>query len=300
MKLATTTGDFGRYTRHQPQAIEWIAESGFRYVDYNFHNDYAKRNGILGHDYRRYIDELKAVAEKCGVKIVQAHAPIGNPFMEAGNALADATILSVKACAELGIKDLVIHSAYAPGLSKEETIEKNKAFYMPILREAEQYDVCILTENLYKMTDPNVFWIDNARDLLELIEYVDHPLFHAVWDTGHANMQDIPQDESIRLLGRHLRGLHVNDNFGEVDSHIPPYFGTMNLDSLMHGLSDIGYDGYFTFEAFNFFGGLPNPKRKYEADKRLELPDLQTRKKAEDLLYEIGKNILSAYQCFKI
>ena len=54
------------------------------------------------------------------------------------------------------------------------------------------------------------------------------------------------------------------------------------------------------FEAFNFFGGLPNPKRKYEADKRLELPDLQTRKKAEDLLYEIGKNILSAYQCFKI
>ena len=297
MKLATTTGDFGRYTKSQLQAIEWISKSGFRYIDYNFHNDYCLKNGILGQEPKRYFDELKRLLEKTNVKLVQAHAPIGNPFTEAGDALMEATLLSVRACGELGIKDLVIHSAYAPGLSKEETIEKNKAFYLPILREAEHYDVCILTENLYKMTDPNVFWIDNAQDLLTLIEYVDHPLFHAVWDTGHANMTDVPQDESIRLLGGHLRALHVNDNFGDVDFHIPPFFGTMNLDSLMHGLSDIGYDGYFTFEAFNCFGGAV--KRKFEADKRLESPDLDTRKKAEDLLYQIGKNILSAYHCLQ-
>ena len=169
---------------------------------------------------------------------------------------------------------------------------------MQILREAEKYSICILTENLYKRTNPDVFWIDNAEDLLTLIEYVDHPLFHAVWDTGHANMLDIPQDESIRLLGKHLRGLHVNDNFGKEDSHIPPCFGTMNLDSLMHGLCDVGYSGFFTFEAFNFFGGAPS-KRTFEADKRLEYPNLETRKKAETVLYEIGKNILSSYNCFE-
>ena len=299
MKLATTTGDFGRYTKNQPEAIEWISESGFRYIDYNFHTDYSLKNGFLGKDSKQYSDQLKRCAEKLNVKLVQAHAPIGNPFMENAEALTEAIILSLKACAELGIKDLVIHSAYAPGLSKEETIEKNKAFYMPILRVAEQYDVCILTENLYRMTDPNIFWIDNAKDLLTLIEYVDHPLFQAVWDTGHANMQETPQDEELRLLGKHLRGLHVNDNFGEVDSHIPPCFGTMNLDSLIHGLADIGYDSYFTFEAFNFFGGSPHPKRKFEVDQRLQSPNLHTRKKAEELLYRIGKNILTSYNCFE-
>ena len=297
MKLATTTGDFGRYTRHQPQAIEWIAESGFRYVDYNFHNDYSKRNGILGHDYRRYIDELKAVAEKCGVKIVQAHAPIGNPFMEAGNALADATILSVKACAELGIKDLVIHSAYAPGLSKEETIEKNKAFYMPILREAEQYDVCILTENLYKMTDSNVFWIDNARDLLELIEYVDHPLFHAVWDTGHANMQD-NQYSDIMAIGKHLKAVHFNDNDGVNDLHTAPFMGTMNVDEIMHALIDVGYSGALTFESPSILG-VPQKHRPFVKDNRLSVAPIEVYRASEKLLYEIGKAILTKYDLFE-
>ena len=299
MKLATTTGDFGGYTQDQSKSIEWIAESGFRYIDYNFHTDYCLRNGCLGKNAEQYMDMLKRCEERLGVKIVQAHAPIGNPFMENGDALTEATILSVNACAKLGIRDLVIHSAYAPGLSREETIEKNKDFYMPILREAEKHDISILTENLYKMTEPNTFWIDNAKDLLALIEYVDHPLFQAVWDTGHANMQETSQAESIRLLGRHLRGLHVNDNFGEVDSHIPPGFGTMNLDDLLCGLRSIGYDGYFTFEAFNFFDGAP-PKRRFDADKRLASLNLETRKKAEDLLYGIGKNILSAYHCFEV
>ena len=298
MKLATTTGDFGRYTRDQSKAIEWISESGFRYIDYNFHTDYCLKSGCLSSDPEQYMSDLKRCTDRFGVKLVQAHAPIGNAFMEKGDSLTEATILSVKACAKLGIKDLVIHSAYAPGFSREETIEKNKNFYMPILREAEKYNICILTENLYKMSEPDTFWIDNAKDLLALIEYVDHPLFHAVWDTGHANMQETPQDESIRLLGRHLRGLHVNDNFGEADSHIPPGFGTMNLDSLMYGLCDIGYDRYFTFEAFNFFGGAPT-KRRFEANKRLEVPGLKTRKKAENLLYGIGENILSAYHCFE-
>ena len=298
MKLATTIGDFGRYTKDPTEAIEWISQAEFRYIDYNFHNDYVYKNGILGENPKRYIDQLKRLAEKLNVKYVQAHAPIGNPFMEDGGRLTEATVLSVKACAELGIKDIVIHSAYAPGLSKEETIEKNKAFYMPILQVAEQCDVCILTENLYKMTDPNVFWIDNAKDQLALIEYVDHPLFQACWDTGHANMQDIPQDEEICLLGKHLRGLHVNDNFGDTDSHLPPYVGTMNFDSLMHGLCNIGYDGYFTFEGFNFFVDPYHPRRKYEKDTRLMRPNLNARKKAEELLYELVKNILCAYNCF--
>lgn len=298
MKLATTTGDFGRYTKDQSQTIEWISESGFHYIDYNFHTDYYLKNGCLGSNSEQYINDLMRCTDRLGVELVQAHAPIGNAFMEK-DGLVEAIILSVKACARLGIKDLVIHSAYAPGLSRDETIEKNKAFYMPILREAEKHDISILTENLYKMTEPNTFWIDNAKDLLALIEYVDHPLFQAVWDTGHANMQETSQAESIRLLGRHLRGLHVNDNFGEVDSHIPPGFGTMNLDDLMYGLRSIGYNGYFTFEAFNFFDGAP-PKRRFDADKRLASLNLETRKKAEDLLYGIGKNILSAYHCFEV
>ena len=298
MKLATTTGDFAVYTNDQTEAIEWIAQAGFRFIDYNFATDCSRKNGILGGNFQQYIDGIKRHAEKIGVRFVQAHAPTGKPFLQGGDKLTANTVLCVKACAALGIRNLVVHSAYAPGLSREETIEKNKAFYMPILRAAEQYDICILTENFNKMTKRDVFWIDNAADQLALIEYVNHPLFHAVWDTGHANLQDIPQDESIRMLGKHVRALHIQDNLGDEDTHLAPYFGTLNMDSVMKGLSDIGYEGYFTFEVGNFFI-LPCQRRQYSENTKLLRAPLNVRKKVEELLYEIGKNILNIYDCFE-
>ena len=167
-----------------------------------------------------------------------------------------------------------------------------------ILAEAEKYGVYILVENFNKMHVENVYWIDNAPDLLALIKYVDHPLFRAVWDTGHANMQEMPQDEALRLLGDHVKALHVQDNNGKKDQHVAPFFGTLNVDSLMKGLKDVGYNGYFTFEANRFF--LPGSKRRpFEQDGRLIDAPLGLRIKGEKLLYEIGKTILSSYGCFE-
>ena len=298
MKLSTSTGDFAAYTQHQSEAIGWIAQSGFRYIDYNFATDCARKNGIYGGDFDNYVDGIKRRADELGVAFVQAHAPAGQPFVQGWDELVEQTVLCVKACAGLGIKHLVVHSAYAPDLSVEETIEKNKEFYTPILRAAEEHDVYILTENFNKMTKPNVFWIDNATDLLRLIEYVDHPLFQAVWDTGHANLQELAQDEELRLLGSHVRALHVQDNLGDRDTHLAPYMGTLNLDAVMHGLQEIGFHGYFNFEVGPFFAQVGR-RRVYEADKRLRLPPLELRLKAEELLYEIGKCALEAYNCFE-
>ncbi len=146
MKLATTTRDFYAYTEDQAEAVRWIGEAGFRFVDYSFSADRDRKNGVFGSDYRGYVDGLLAQADRSGMRFVQAHAPSGKPFVRGWDELTEQTTLCVKACAELGIPNLVVHSAYAPGLSKAETMEKNKAFYLPILRAAEQYGVCILKE----------------------------------------------------------------------------------------------------------------------------------------------------------
>ena len=64
----------------------------------------------------------------------------------------------------------------------------------------------------------------------------------------------------------------------------------------MHGLADIGYAGYFTFEASSML--LPAKLRKpYEGDRRLVRAPLELRLKAETLLYEIGRTVLKAYDC---
>lgn len=298
MKLATTTGDFSGYTSSQIEALRLIREAGFRYADYSFGMDYSHRNGVYSNDPAGYYAEVNSAARELGIRLVQAHSPMGTPLSDGdGRFLAD-TIRCVEACGALGIPHLVVHSGYARGLSKEETFEANRQFYAPILERAEAFGVNILVENFNKMHVEGLYWIDNATDLRGLIDYVDHPLFHAVWDAGHANLQEMPQHEELRLLGDHVRALHVQDNRGDSDTHLLPFLGTMSMDSLMHGLRDIGYTGYFTFEV----GGIFTPaaqKRPFERDTRLAKAPLGLKLAAERYLYELGKCVLEAYDCFE-
>lgn len=298
MKLATTTGDFCAYTSSQIEALQYLREAGFRYADYNFGMDHARRIGVYAQDHTRYFAELAAAADGLGIKLVQAHAPMGKPLAEDNTAFIADTVRCVDACGAWGIPNLVVHSGYAQGLSIEQTYAANKRFFEPILERAEKYGVNILIENFNKMCCEGLFWIDNATDLLGMIKYIDHPLCHAVWDAGHANMQEMPQDTELRLLGSHVRALHIQDNKGEHDSHLTPFLGTMNMDAVMNGLREIGYNGYFTFEVGGVFTE-PKKKRPYSADTRLLKAPLALKRAYERYLYEMGKCVLEAYDCFE-
>ena len=298
MKLATTTGDFGGYTNSQIQALRYVREAGFQYADYNFGMDYKHRNGVYSEHYEEYFAQVNAAAAEIGVRLIQAHAPMGTPLNDPdGSFLAD-TLRCVDACGAWGIPNLVVHSGYAHGLTVEQTFDANKAFFMPLLERAEQYGVNILVENFNKMSVPGLYWIDNATDLLGLIEYVNHPLFHAVWDAGHANLQEMPQDEELRLLGNHVRALHIQDNRGDTDAHLLPFLGTMSMDAVMHGLLDIGYEGYFTFEVGGIFS-TAEQKRPFAKDSRLAKAPLSLRLAADRYMYELGKCVLTEYGCFE-
>jgi sugar phosphate isomerase/epimerase len=297
MKLATTTGDFGSYSRSQIFALEHIRRAGFRYADYNFGIDYANLSGVYGEHHEAYFDEVATAADRIGIRLIQAHAPMGKPLADGGKLLED-TLRCVDACGSWGIPNLVVHSGYVKGLTREQTFLKNREFFLPLLERAEKYGLNILVENFNKMHIEDLYWIDNAPDLLEMIQTVDHPLFHAVWDTGHANMQEMPQDEALRILGGHIRGLHVHDNMGNEDSHLAPFLGTLSMDAVMSGLLDIRYDGYFTFEVGGFFTPA-NKKRPFERNTSLASAPIELRDAFERYLYEMGKCILEKYGCLE-
>lgn len=297
MKLATTTGDYSLYPISQSEALRHIRDAGFHYADYNFHCDYRKRDGVYG-QFDSYVHSVSEAIEGLGIQLIQAHSPMGKPLADDDGSFLSDTLRCVDACGAWGIKNLVVHSGYLHGLSPEETFERNKKFFYPLLERAEKYGVNILVENFNKMHVDGLYWIDNAPDLLRMIECVNHPLFHGVWDVGHANMQEMPQDEAIRMLGGHLRALHIQDNHGEKDTHLAPFLGTLNIDSVMNGLKDIGYDGYFTFEVGAFFSP-PQNRRPYPKDERLLTPPIEVRDAFERYLYELGKCILEKYNCFE-
>lgn len=298
MKLATTTGDFNGFTRDQKRSLTLIREAGFHYADYSFGFDLNGRTGVYSENYEAYFEDIARHAEHLGIKLVQSHSPMGKPLAPDNEQFIKDTIRCVEACGAWGIPNVVVHSGYLPDLSKEETFLRNREFFLPILEVAERYGVNVLVENFNKMSRADTYWIDNATDLLAMIECVDHPLFHAVWDVGHANMQEMPQDEELRLLGSHVRALHVQDNRAEHDEHLMPYFGTTNLDAVMNGLKDIGYDGYFTFEVGGIFRDA-SKRRVYEKENRLARVPLELKCAAERMMYDLGRIVLSAYDCYE-
>ncbi len=297
MRLATTTADFAPYTKTQGEALSHIRAAGFLYADYSFCTDHARRDGVYAADFADYIKSISRTARRLGIRLVQAHAPMGPPFEDGGALLAD-TLRCIDACAAWGIPNIVVHSGYRRGLSRDDTLEENRKFYLPLLARAEQYGVNILTENFNKICLDGYYWIDNATDLLHMVEHVGHPLFHAVLDVGHQNLQGTPQDEAIRLLGRHLYALHIQDNLGDYDSHLTPFLGTLNMDEVMTGLADIGYCGYFTFEVGRVFAP-PEGRRAFPRSTRLAAAPLALRDAYERYLYELGRCVLTEYGCFE-
>ncbi len=303
MKLATTTGDFGAYTNDSLTSIRYLHQSGFRYIDYSFGMDYADRVGTYSADWQGYVEKLKALRDELGIEFVQAHAPMGRPIRSGRgsdyyNAFVADTIRAIEVSGMLGIPNIVVHSDYKFRLSKADAFKRNYEFYYDLLPTAEKWGVNVLIENFNKMEKEELYWVDNATDLLAMIEMIDHPLCHACWDIGHANMQEMSQLDELKILGSHVRALHVQDTPGCVDSHFAPFFGIVSFDMIMHALKEIGYKGCFTMEACSMLTSAAK-RRPFEADNRLMRAPLSVQLKAEELLYEIGKSILDAYGVFE-
>jgi sugar phosphate isomerase/epimerase len=136
---------------------------------------------------------------------------------------------------------------------------------------------------------------------VEFCEYVNHPLFGACWDTGHANCEG-HQYEDLIAMGDWLKAIHFNDNRGEKDEHLMPFNGTMSMDDIMHGLLDIGYKGYFTLECESTLKdgkGWPYKRRPSTRDTRLFDVPIEIIRLQEKVLYATAKYILEQYDCFE-
>ena len=303
MKIATTTGDFAFYCKTDEERIRELHRAGFKYIDlsmYSFTPDCA----YMQENWREEVEKIKAVANALGMEFVQAHSQGGNPLSDDKahvDFLLKATIRSIEICEVLGIKNTVVHNGCAQGLTKDEWFAKNKAFYEKLFSTMERCGVNVLCENSTKANMGDMYFTNSGEDMREFVEYVNHPLFHACWDTGHGNCEGNQYDDIVALENE-LYALHINDNSGRGDEHVLPYLGTVNMDEIMNALIDIGYSGAFTFECAaslrpsKYWQG---DRKRFDRDSRLCEPKLFMQKHLEKLMYEMGEYILKSYNCFE-
>lgn len=301
MKLATTTGDFDRFSDSYLERTKYVRESGFRYIDLSLYTVTKNDELMVSDSWKEKAYELKEYADSNNIKFVQCHSPDTNPLDEKQfeNAVA-LNIRAIEICGILGIPNMVIHSGWDPNASKEEWYKRNKAFFEKLFDAMDNKAVNVLHENTTSVNMP-WFYPKTGTEMREFSEYVNHPKFHSCWDTGHGNAEGSQYNE-ITALGSDLYAVHINDNRGTADEHIIPYFGTVNMDEIMHALIASGFKGPFTFESSstlrpqNYWLGN---RREFAADKRLSEPTLELQLQLEKFMYSVGKHILSTYGEFE-
>lgn len=309
MKLCTTFGDVRTYCRDWSEMIEALAQAGFRYQDFNFFVQNRPGSLLWREDWWDLIRYAGETAARLDVKLVQAHSPDFN-YDPGSNSDKQrlgfqGVLRALEACAYLGIGEVVIHASIDRNLRYPEDMEAffahNFEYFRLLMPYAEKYRVSLLVENSSPRILHGKCYFMTGQELKKFITRFNHPLLHACWDIGHANLNGRDQYEDLMILGDDLRALHIQDNFGTSDVHIAPYMGTINMDSVMTALKELGTVPYFTFESgymlspYNPVSRLPRRPCPEGIEPRLLSPGKELMIHAERFLYDIGKYILSSY-----
>ena len=306
MKLSQTNGaalDF--YGNDLHASLLHLKNAGFKYVDISFFTQYlpgssyfTTDNEVLAEQYRRELETLELIP-------VQSHEPSGNSMGgDGGRYYFKKTPLAIDLAGKIGIPSITLHTGEpATLMSREEYIEKQAEIFKQLIPYAEKYGTELLVENI--SFEVGGRHLATADDLNEVLDRIDHPLFGACWDVGHANLCGLDQYAELKKLGSRLKGLHVHDNYGTRapgnDMHFLPYWGNVNFDGLISALIEIDYKGTFNFEVVNPVsrsGAIPFVKDGVE-QKKLEMMSPELRQQMETYLYAIGKQMLEAYDCYE-
>ena len=217
---------------------------------------------------KKFFVELKAYAKKKSVEFYQTHIPYGidwwynlkaipedqrytkkqyldNNFIEVQKKAIYITYL-------FGTKYAVIHPIVFP--YEEENVKQEKEFNVAYLREladyAMQYGVNLCLENIYdwKGREIRPVYVSFSDGLKDYVESIDRSnVFYCV-DTGHAN--DVGEDVAtmIRKFDNKTKTLHLHDNFGIKDDHLPLGIGKIDWKSVKKALNEVDYRGVYNLE----------------------------------------------------
>ena len=128
-------------------------------------------------------------------------------------------IESCSLAAELGAENVIFHSSCAPflrGAYLDRWADMCAAFYEEL---AKRFDLRI--------------WIENSQDvdagpLKELMRRISHPAIGVCLDLGHVHYSYMPMEAWFDSLGSRIGYLHLSDNNGRFDDHLPLGNGTVD------------------------------------------------------------------------
>ncbi len=160
------------------------------------------------------------------------------------------TFSAIEAASELGIEKLVLHPSYITGMGKF-VIDRAKQYGIEaigtILKKANRLGITLCIENMF----PQALFLTQPHEFQEVFE--TFPEIRLTLDIGHANIGGNRNRaiEFIQQYGCRIGHIHVNDNFGKEDNHLPIGAGIIDFEKVIKGLKETPYDETMTIEVFS-------------------------------------------------
>lgn len=199
-----------------------------------------------GHELRRIEEEFLEIAPSYDLEY-SAHAPMSdinigslNPRMR--EASLRELISGLGARRRLGMDVYTVHPAFLTPLglvSRDKVREAAKDSLRRLDRLSEETGVKVALENMPRMYTATG---TTPQELTDLIEGTDLGI---CLDIGHAHtMGLLPDFLELRPL---VVNIHIHDNRGEFDEHLPVGDGNIDYPPVLRGLA--GYKGRYVIES---------------------------------------------------
>jgi sugar phosphate isomerase/epimerase len=112
--------------------------------------------------------------------------------------------------------------------------------WSPLVKEAERYGVTLALENVFEQ---------GPETIKRLLEKINSPHLGFCFDTGHWLLFSKKDwHEWLDVLGDRLVEVHLHDNDGEVDQHLPPGDGQFDFMGFLRQVQAQRFSPLYTLE----------------------------------------------------
>jgi D-psicose/D-tagatose/L-ribulose 3-epimerase len=195
---------------------------------------------------------IKAELDKAGLKCttVTVVTPEANPISPDAairKAAVERLKWTIDRCHALGAETMLgpFHSPLGVFTGEGPTTDEKKRA-AEVLRQAAEFakaaNLMLAIEYLNRF---ECYFLTTAADAAALVKEVNHPNFRTMYDTFHANIEEVRPSTAIRTVAPYLAHVHISENHRGT-----PGTGQVNWFESFRSLRENNYDGWLVIEAF--------------------------------------------------
>ena len=159
----------------------------------------------------------------------------------------DIVIQSIQLAYEVGAQCISITSGKpTPGCLPDEAIGYFVESLKSVCDAAHRYDIAVGIEY-----EPGLL-VENASEVLEVIDRVDSELLGVNLDIGHSYLNREEPEQTIERFKDRIWNVHIEDIKKMKHFHLVPGDGDMPFKRYLNSLKKIGYQRYLTVELYSF------------------------------------------------